>query len=200
MIVAWPGAEVEAEVAQEEQQEEEGGKGRKGAPPPAVSPASPPGAAPALPPPPSALPPAGEQRSHSLPPMDDLQAVVHRLSLVEKKHWCFYDDSGPHQMPCGYIKPMGDHLQGTCNNSGHRTCRVWLSVGQGSTQAPGVISLVEWIGDGRHVDATTHAAMAYDIKVAYGMRPRGERPGGLAPPAGPGVVAASASATCPLLP
>ena len=132
--------------------------------------------------------------------MDDLQAVVHRLSLVEKKHWCFYDDSGPHQMPCGYIKPMGDHLQGTCNNSGHRTCRVWLSVGQGSMQARGVISLVKWIGDGRHVDATTHAAMAYDIKVAYGMRPRGERPGGPAPPAGPGVVAASASATCPLLP
>lgn len=116
------------------------------------------------------------------PPVEDLAQVLHELSLVEKKHWCFYDDSGPHQRPVGYVHPIGKHLQARCTVASHRDCRLWLSCGEAATmRGRGLISVVRWLAAGRNIDETKHAAAAYDLKVSYGMRPRGPRPGGGGP-------------------
>ena len=78
----------------------------------------------------------------------------------------------------GYIRIVsGSHLQATCLNGGHKGCRLWLTVGlPGEGPTAGVCDVVKWLASGHKVSQQQHAASGYDLKLVWGMKPRGPRP------------------------
>ena len=68
----------------------------------------------------------------------------------------------------------GSSFKATCGRPGHRKCVCWITKNvEGSERMRMLKDLMAWSAGGKGVDMDAHQRSAREVKIAWGMKPRG---------------------------
>lgn len=96
----------------------------------------------------------------------DLEKVLEKFGLtMQGKNIC---QSG---IPVGYIRDDQSGIRAFCKLHGS-ACKMWISVNSKRPRMPVLQTAHEWLAAGACQDDSGHLALARQMKVAWGMKPR----------------------------